>query len=164
MPSESKARRKPAATPPTPKRAGGTSLAARLGITATSAVQRIALPPTVAAALGKSGRDAATASGIPPDIIVCAVSDSADIVRHAPGVAQAYRAGGRLWMLYPKRAGRIRTDISRDHGWQPLLERGFVPVAQLAVNEDWSALRFRLAAEVRSLTRKTAIGAGVPRR
>jgi hypothetical protein len=65
-------------------------------------------------------------------------------------------------MLYPKRAGSVRTDISRDRGWQPLLSLGFVPVSQVAVDDDWSALRFRLADEVQSLTRKTTIGSGTP--
>lgn len=63
-------------------------------------------------------------------------------------------------MLYPKRSGSIWTDISRDRGWQPLLALNFILVPQVSVNEDWSALRFRLKDEVKQVTRKSDIGGG----
>jgi hypothetical protein len=46
-----------------------------------------------------------------------------------------------FWVLYPKGG---RADINRDSLWPILLEHGFRPIHQIAVDEVWSALRFRL--------------------
>jgi hypothetical protein len=93
---------------------------------------------------------AATAAGF----ILAFVSDAAQIAGLAPRLTALYRPGGHLWLAYPKRSGPIRTDISRDAGWEPLLGSGFLPVSQVAVDATWSALRFRRREEIRKLTRK----------
>jgi len=49
-----------------------------------------------------------------------------------------------LWFAYPKRTSkRYKADFDRDHGWEVLRAAGFVPVRQVAIDADWSALRFR---------------------
>jgi len=45
-----------------------------------------------------------------------------------------------LWVLYPK-AGR--TDINRDTLWPIVGGYGLRPITQVAVDDTWSALRFR---------------------
>jgi hypothetical protein len=45
-----------------------------------------------------------------------------------------------FWVAYPK---ANRTDINRDTLWPILAEYGMRPIAQVAVDEVWSALRFR---------------------
>lgn len=45
-----------------------------------------------------------------------------------------------LWIVYPK---ANRTDINRDKLWPILAEYGLRPNRQIAVDEVWSALRFR---------------------
>jgi hypothetical protein len=45
-----------------------------------------------------------------------------------------------LWIAYPK---ANRADINRDSLWAILAEYGLRPVAQVAIDETWSALRFR---------------------
>ncbi|MET0772481.1 MAG: hypothetical protein ABWZ82_05300 [Candidatus Limnocylindrales bacterium] len=45
-----------------------------------------------------------------------------------------------LWVLYPK-AGR--TDINRDTLWPIVAGYGLRPITQVAVDDTWSALRFR---------------------
>ena len=59
-----------------------------------------------------------------------------------------------LWIAYPKKSSkRYRADFDRDHGWDVLGAAGFEPVRQVAIDEDWSALRFRRVAHVKTLTR-----------
>jgi hypothetical protein len=59
-------------------------------------------------------------------------------------------------MIYPKRSSKkYDTDISRDDGWQPLGDLGFEPVRQVAVDEDWSALRFRQTSRIKTMTRNS---------
>jgi hypothetical protein len=45
-----------------------------------------------------------------------------------------------LWVAYPK---ANRADINRDTLWPILGEYGMRPIAQVAVDDVWSALRFR---------------------
>jgi hypothetical protein len=45
-----------------------------------------------------------------------------------------------LWVAYPK---ANRADINRDSLWPILGEYGLRPITQVAIDEVWSALRFR---------------------
>ena len=49
-----------------------------------------------------------------------------------------------LWIAYPK---GNRTDVNRDSLWPILSEYGMRPITQVAVDETWSALRFRALKE-----------------
>jgi hypothetical protein len=49
-----------------------------------------------------------------------------------------------LWMVYPKQTSkRYRCEFHRDTGWAALEALGYESVRMVAVDEDWSALRFR---------------------
>jgi hypothetical protein len=55
-----------------------------------------------------------------------------------------------LWFAYPKGTSKKYTcEFNRDKGWNVLRESGFDTVRQVAVDEDWSALRFRRARFIR---------------
>jgi hypothetical protein len=63
-----------------------------------------------------------------------------------------------LWIAYPKKSSkRYRADFDRDRGWDVLGAAGFEPVRQVAIDADWSALRFRRVAHVKTLTRSKAM-------
>ncbi len=80
--------------------------------------------------------------------------DAAAITGLAAGFVGGYARGQHLWLAYPKLTGGLRSDISRDRGWDPLTALDLLPVMQVAVDEDWSALRFRYRDEISRLTRK----------
>lgn len=49
-----------------------------------------------------------------------------------------------LWFAYPKKTSkRYACEFNRDTGWDVLRAHGFDTVRQVAIDEDWSALRFR---------------------
>lgn len=48
-----------------------------------------------------------------------------------------------FWVAYPKGGSSIRTDLNRDKLWSLLEPLGYRPVSQIAIDNDWSALRFR---------------------
>jgi hypothetical protein len=49
-----------------------------------------------------------------------------------------------VWFAYPKGSSKkYQSDINRDAGWQPMRQLGFDTVRQVAIDDDWSALRFR---------------------
>ena len=59
-----------------------------------------------------------------------------------------------FWLAYPKKASKkYKSDISRDVGWQPLGNLGFEGVRQIAIDDDWSALRFRQTKHIKSFKR-----------
>ena len=60
-----------------------------------------------------------------------------------------------LWFAYPKGTStRYRCDFNRDTGWGVLTAAGFTTVRQVAIDEDWSALRFRRVEYVKNSTRR----------
>ncbi len=89
------------------------------------------------------------------DLIVVFVTSIADVPSRLPDVIPHYRRGGGLWFAYPKKTGTIKTDISRDNGWAALVAIDLLPVTQIAIDDTWSALRFRYRDEIAKLTRKT---------
>ena len=49
-----------------------------------------------------------------------------------------------LWFAYPKGTSqRLKCDFNRDNGWDVVREAGWDSVRQVAIDADWSALRFR---------------------
>lgn len=59
-----------------------------------------------------------------------------------------------LWMVYPKGTSKRYTcDFNRDTGWAALGAAGFEPVRMVAIDEDWSALRFRRTKHVKTFIR-----------
>lgn len=49
-----------------------------------------------------------------------------------------------FWFAYPKGSSkRYECDFNRDNGWEVIREAGWDSVRQVAIDADWSALRFR---------------------
>jgi len=63
-----------------------------------------------------------------------------------------------LWMCYPKASSKKYTcEFNRDTGWNTLGKYKLEPVKQVAIDEDWSALRFRKLEFIKKLTRKFSL-------
>jgi hypothetical protein len=59
-----------------------------------------------------------------------------------------------VWIAYPKGTSkRYQCDFNRDSGWEHLGDAGFEGVRQVAIDEDWSALRFRRVEYIKSMKR-----------
>jgi hypothetical protein len=56
-----------------------------------------------------------------------------------------------LWFAYPKGTSKkYQCEFNRDTGWDALKAAGFDTVRAVAIDEDWSALRFRRVEFIRS--------------
>ncbi|WP_437521051.1 YdeI/OmpD-associated family protein [Sorangium sp. So ce726] len=77
------------------------------------------------------------------DVVHLFVRRAKDLERDAPKAIGAVRDGGVLWISYPKRSSGVETDLTRDVGWQVVADAGWGGVAQVAIDETWSALRFK---------------------
>ncbi|OYU30624.1 MAG: hypothetical protein CFE39_12580 [Comamonadaceae bacterium PBBC2] len=70
-------------------------------------------------------------------------------------LAQACEGDAVLWMVYPKASSKkYRCEFNRDSGWPVLSAAGFDTVRMVAVDEDWSALRFRRVEYIKAPARK----------
>jgi hypothetical protein len=89
------------------------------------------------------GTRIAAASSKDLDFVQLFVKDIAELERSVQGAIESVKYDGLLWLCYPKKSSNVKTDISRDVGWEIMAENGFRPVTQVSIDETWSALRFR---------------------
>ncbi|CCH56027.1 hypothetical protein BN8_05332 [Fibrisoma limi BUZ 3] len=72
-----------------------------------------------------------------------------------PVLAERLQGDGLLWFAYPKGSSKKhKCDFNRDTGWRELGKLGFEGVRQVAIDEDWSAVRFRRVAYIKKMTRQ----------
>ncbi|MCO6452522.1 MAG: hypothetical protein J5I90_17210 [Caldilineales bacterium] len=84
------------------------------------------------------------------EAVIVFVKDSTEFGQLIPQAIQSVVHDGILWVCYPKKTGAIPSDLSRDVVWEMMNDTGLRPVMQIAVDETWSALRFRPAEAVGS--------------
>ena len=78
------------------------------------------------------------------EFMVAFIHGSSELKELGPACLHNLGHDGMLWFAYPKKSSKKYTsDINRDHGWTTVAEWGFVPVSQVSIDADWSALRFR---------------------
>jgi hypothetical protein len=69
-------------------------------------------------------------------------------------IAKKVKGDAVVWFAYPKGSSKnYKSEINRDSGWKILGDAGFEPVRMVAIDEDWSAVRFRRAEFIKTLTR-----------
>lgn len=82
------------------------------------------------------------------EVILSFVKTEEEIEEAAVLAEEILAEDGIFWVMYPKKSSKTyKTDISRDQGWSSMEEKEFKAVRQIAIDEDWSALRFRPARE-----------------
>jgi hypothetical protein len=68
----------------------------------------------------------------------------AQLDRVSKVLAAASEGDAVLWFAYPKGTSKRYTcEFNRDSGWGVIRAAGFDSVRMVAIDEDWSALRFR---------------------
>jgi hypothetical protein len=73
-------------------------------------------------------------------------------------VAPRLESDGLFWFAYPKgNSKKYVCEFNRDTGWQELGKHEFEPVRQVAIDEDWTAIRFRRAENIKTMTRGFAV-------
>lgn len=66
-----------------------------------------------------------------------------------------FKGDAILWMCYPKGTSKkFKCDFNRDTGWASLGKLNLEPVRMVAIDEDWSALRFRKVEYIKTITRR----------
>ncbi|MEO0338543.1 MAG: hypothetical protein AAF242_04945 [Bacteroidota bacterium] len=92
------------------------------------------------------------------DFVLCFVTQKKEIAAFAEGLLDRLDGDALVWVAYPKKSSKkYNSDISRDDGWQPLGELELEGVRMVAIDTDWSALRFRKVAFIKNLTRRKSM-------
>ncbi|MBK8566546.1 MAG: hypothetical protein IPN76_25260 [Saprospiraceae bacterium] len=87
-------------------------------------------------------------------VIVFAINQAeVDAAVHA--ICPKLRGDAVVWMCYPKGSSkRYKCEFNRDTGWQVFGQYGMEGVRMVAIDEDWSALRFRKVEFIKNFTRQ----------
>jgi len=95
--------------------------------------------------LGPPAADPAAAGAVIAFVTRAAeLTGTAALAGPAAAAVAAARDDRLAWIAYPK-AGQLDTDINRDSLARAVGELGVRPVRQIALDDVWSALRFRPA-------------------
>lgn len=91
----------------------------------------------------------------PYEFIMIFVISVAEVEDFAPVALHNLTADGILWFCYPKKTSKkYTTGPERDRGWKSLNDAGFYGVRMVAIDDDWSAMRFRNTKFIKSSSRR----------
>jgi uncharacterized protein YdhG (YjbR/CyaY superfamily) len=77
----------------------------------------------------------------------------AEVDKISRSLARKAQGDALLWFAYPKGTSKTYTcEFNRDSGWDVIRSLGFDTVRQVAIDQDWSALRFRRSEYIRPST------------
>lgn len=113
-------------------------LAKKLNIKSGMTVQVVARPAEV----DLSGL--ATTAVPSADGVLVFVRTLSDVDRSFQPLVDATETGRIAWMAYPK-AKQLGTDLNRDILWKHMRQKGVEAVRQVAIDDTWSAMRFKVA-------------------
>jgi hypothetical protein len=114
-------------------------LAAKLQLKGEQRLETVLLPESVTPGLGSIRRPGDNVNE--SALIVFVVNDST-LEQQRPQIAAAAASDRLTWVAYPK-SGQLGTDLNRDSLAGLVKTSGIQPVRQIAIDDVWSALRFR---------------------
>jgi len=91
---------------------------------------------------GVAALGALVTSDGPQSALLALVADRSALGDCLADVVAAASADRLTWVAYPK-SGQLGTDLDRDALAALLIDEGVRPVRQVAIDDVWSALRFR---------------------
>jgi Protein of unknown function (DUF3052) len=77
------------------------------------------------------------------DVVLLYSRSREQLDRDAPAAIAALTEGGVLWVCYPKLSAKTPSDLSREVVREAMARHGRRAVSQVAIDDTWSALRFR---------------------
>jgi hypothetical protein len=122
------------------------TVAQKLGLKASKTLAVRQQPDDVAALIGAlpSGAKLVTAESKPCALILMFAKDMAALAKGLPGCKRQQEPGGALWVAYIKGTSPKKTDINRDSIRDYVATIGLDTVSQIAIDDDWSALRLKV--------------------
>ncbi len=89
------------------------------------------------------------------EFALCFVTSQAEIDDFISIIYQKLKGDAIIWLCCPKMTSKnYKCDFNRDTGWTSLGQYNLEPVRQVAIDEDFSALRFRKVEFIKTITRR----------
>jgi hypothetical protein len=89
------------------------------------------------------------------EFVICFVNTQSEIDHFIANIYQKLKGDAIVWLCYPKMTSKnYSCDFNRDTGWASLGQYNLEPVRQVAIDEDFSALRFRKVEFIKTITRR----------
>jgi hypothetical protein len=106
---------------------------------------------------GEVHHQAANSEGY--DFVQVFGTNNDELREFAKSAAGSVKDDGLFWLCYPKKSSKTYkgSDCSRDTVMYMLSDEGYEPVRQVAIDDDWSALRFRRPEKIKSMKRSFAV-------
>jgi hypothetical protein len=83
--------------------------------------------------------------------VLAFVTRQSEVDALTPKIAVRAQGDAIVWFAYPKGTSkRYKCDFNRDTGWDVLKAAGFDTVRAIAIDEDWTGLRFRRTEFIKS--------------
>jgi len=79
------------------------------------------------------------------DVVLLFAQNSEVLKRDAAALFSALKPDGIFWIAYPKKTSGLKTDLTRDAGWQVLAPLSLTPITNIALDATWSVLRWKRA-------------------
>lgn len=93
-----------------------------------------------------------------PDLMLAFVQTEEEVEKYFSKMHELSSEDESIWMAYPKGTSkRYKSKINRDKGWKYLGQFEYEGVRQIAIDKDWSALRFRKIRFIKTMTRKFSV-------
>ncbi len=89
------------------------------------------------------------------DFVQLFVNDAQEVDEWVQRIIPVLNADALFWITYPKQSSKIKTNINRDILGSMVHDKTlYRPVSNVAIDEKWSALRFRHQDRVKTKSRK----------
>lgn len=93
-----------------------------------------------------------------PDFMLAFLQKKTEVKKYFFEMQAKAKDDEQIWLAYPKKTSKkYKSEINRDSGWGYLAQFDYEPVRQIAINDDWSALRFRKTKFVKNMTRQFSL-------
>lgn len=89
------------------------------------------------------------------EFVLAFVKTKTEIDQTIAAVRDRLKGDATVWFAYPKGTSKkYKAEINRDQGWEILGKSGFEAVRQVAIDNDWSAVRFRKVEFIKTMSRR----------
>lgn len=89
------------------------------------------------------------------EFAICFVTTQHEIDLFIADIYSKLKGDAIIWLCYPKMSSKkYKCDFNRDTGWASLGPYNLEPVRQVAIDDDFSALRFRKVEFIKTITRR----------
>ena len=124
-----------------------TPLTKKLLVKPGNTVGLVSAPEGIAAKLEPlpEGATVSEKAGKAMDMVIGFVRKSTELTKVAEAGKKAVKPDGILWLCYMRGGAKVGTDLNRDSLWQAAKPLGLEGTTQIALDDTWSAMRFKRA-------------------